>query len=180
LSRAEDLERLARLLDEGKISQEEFAELKKEILSPPVEASAPRRERRSETATGESVGKHSSGEQSKTGMGCAVVILIAIGIWIFSSLGGGSSDGGNSGGLSEVAAYTACQEFVEDRLVAPSTAKFGGGPSQVTDSLGGSRYEVATYVDAENSFGAMIRNNFTCVVERTGDTYRLESLEMQG
>ena len=41
------------------------------------------------------------------------------------------------------------------------------------------RYKVSTYVDAQNSFGAMIRTDFICEVTHTsGDSYHLESLVM--
>ena len=44
--------------------------------------------------------------------------------------------------------------------------------------LGGGRYEVNSYVDSQNSFGATIRTHFKGVIEK-GDKWYLESLEFQ-
>jgi len=112
----------------------------------------------------------------------AVVVLAVIG----ANMGGGGGGSSNtpapadqSSAHEPVEAYVVCQQFVEDRLRSPSTAEFGGPYSQVTTHNGGGEYTVRTYVDAQNAFGAMIRNNFTCVVQHTsGDSYSLESLDM--
>ncbi len=60
-----------------------------------------------------------------------------------------------------------CKDFVKGRLKSPSTADFPFFDKQVwkTD---GQKYTVKSYVDAQNSFGAMIRNNWTCEVEYLG------------
>lgn len=54
-----------------------------------------------------------------------------------------------------------CLDSVRGKLKAPSTAKF-------TDSAipirGGSGWSWLSYVDAQNSFGAMVRTDFTCEV----------------
>lgn len=79
---------------------------------------------------------------------------------------------------SEAAAWTACERFVSEQLKAPSTAEFSGFDTQISD-LGNGRYVVRGYVDAENSFGAMIRNDYLCRVEHeTGITYDLLDLEV--
>ena len=50
-------------------------------------------------------------------------------------------------------------------LKAPSTAKFPRtSDDQVTD-MGGGTFEIKSYVDAQNSFGAMIRTRYTCSVK---------------
>ena len=75
------------------------------------------------------------------------------------------------------------QSHVEQRLKAPSTAKFGACATTDTTKyctkyLGNQRHRVATYVDSQNEFGAMIRTHFVCVMEQTADDYfELESLE---
>jgi hypothetical protein len=79
---------------------------------------------------------------------------------------------------SEAAAWTACERFVSDQLKAPSTAEFSGFDTKISD-LGNGRYVVRGYVDAENSFGAMIRNDYLCRVEHEKDiTYNLLDLEV--
>lgn len=66
-----------------------------------------------------------------------------------------------------------CEEFVKDRLKSPVSAEF--------DTENGERvkgaWRVTGTVDSENSFGALIRNDFTCVVKYAGDDeWRLQSL----
>lgn len=84
---------------------------------------------------------------------------------------------------NQLGAYVSAQMFVEQRLKAPSTAKFRAcGDTDTTkyctEYLGNQRYRVRTYVDSQNAFGAMIRTHFVCVMEQTADDYfELESLE---
>jgi len=84
---------------------------------------------------------------------------------------------------NRLGAYVSAQWYVEQRLKAPSTAKFGAcvttdTAEYCTKYLGNQHYRVATYVDAQNAFGAMIRTHFVCVMKQTADDYfELESLE---
>lgn len=63
------------------------------------------------------------------------------------------------------------EDFIAKRLKAPASAKYdldvSGGPT---------RFTVSGTVDAENSFGAMLRSNVTCIVEDAGDRWRLVSV----
>ncbi|ODR84937.1 MULTISPECIES: hypothetical protein [Shewanella] len=78
----------------------------------------------------------------------------------------------------EIGAYVQCKDAVSERLKAPSTAEFSaysatsvtktkmslktGGDKEITFVVNGS-------VDAQNSFGAMLRNHYQCSVSgRTG------------
>lgn len=65
-----------------------------------------------------------------------------------------------------------CQEeFVPKRLKAPKTAEFTGVTVSESDGV----YTVTGSVDAQNSFGALIRSTFTCKVRETGDNWVLDS-----
>jgi cytochrome c biogenesis protein ResB len=57
-----------------------------------------------------------------------------------------------------------CEGFVKVRLKAPSTAKF----SNEATSVNGRLYTVTGDVDAQNSFGAMLRNRYSCFVTKDG------------
>ena len=121
-------------------------------------------------------------EEATTGMGVVsgtIVFLVAVFIFLLAQCTGGSEDKQPSSGSSRtVEAFTICQMFVEDRLVAPATANFGGAPSQATTRLGANRYQVDAYVDSENNFGAQIRTEYSCTVSYNsgGDSWTLESL----
>jgi hypothetical protein len=65
---------------------------------------------------------------------------------------------------TQFSAYTMAVKFIERDLKAPSTAKFadygyGDDPADVS-SIGGETYRVKIWVDAQNSFGAMLRNKY--------------------
>lgn len=63
-------------------------------------------------------------------------------------------------------AQDVCEQFVQKRLKAPSTADF----SNTTTTNSGDQWTVEGDVDAENSFGAPIRNRYVCVVKPTDQT----------
>lgn len=76
-------------------------------------------------------------------------------------------------------AYEACSmahQFIKERLKAPSTAKFESCLSaSVSQSI--DRWTVATYADAQNSFGAMLRGNYVVTLDYVGDhNWKLVSL----
>jgi|GEM_PF-5699808 len=80
-----------------------------------------------------------------------------------------SSNGKSDDRLSAV--WETAKEAVEDKLKAPSTAKFCSSYSDpdVEITQLGDTYTVKSYVEAENSFGAQIRNEFTVKVSRNTD-----------
>jgi hypothetical protein len=56
------------------------------------------------------------------------------------------------------------QTCVENNLKAPSTADFGFPDEEMVSQLNDSTYYVTGFVDAQNSFGAMLRSNYECRV----------------
>lgn len=77
-------------------------------------------------------------------------------------------------------AYQMCKEFVSDRLKAPRTADYPAYlDAQIAEYQPG-YFAIDAYVDAENSFGAMIRTNFICKVKYAGEgRWKLEELLME-
>lgn len=66
-------------------------------------------------------------------------------------------------------AYVCAQLTVPDLLKSPSSAKFPHADyKQVVSYEGNDKYTVESYVDAQNSFGAMIRTNYRCDLVVTG------------
>lgn len=83
--------------------------------------------------------------------------------------------------LTKTGAYLVAQKFILKGLKAPSTAEFatygyGDDPATVIkiDSL---NYSVNIWVDAQNSFGAMIRNRFKVDLKKDGEMWRLVDLK---
>lgn len=110
----------------------------------------------------------------------SIISVIVVGI-IFLGKALSSEDNGKANNwniaLEAREAWEISQQFVRDNLKAPSTAKFApySVDNIVRDGKGG--YRVDSYVDSENSFGAHIRTNYTCIVKKSGETWALEHLE---
>lgn len=101
-----------------------------------------------------------------------VVVLIVV-------IAAGINDGGSQAPPTTVPAVdhgsragaeVACERFVERQLKAPSTAKY---KDRVTVQGIDKSWTVTGNVDAQNSFGAMIRNGFICQTMTTagGDSW---------
>ncbi len=80
----------------------------------------------------------------------------------------------------KLGAFTIAQDFIESRLKCPRTAKWPWiSYSKVTVHLGNGRYQISSYLDAQNGFGALVRTHFICTVEHIGgDRWRLVNLTM--
>jgi hypothetical protein len=184
MSMSEDLERLAKLLDEGKLTQEEYDQAKKSLLEKPTPQPRPAATFRPDLPQ---QAEAAATKSQNRRIGCLLIIVLVVGAWLAAECGGGGNGGSDPVDTDPVdtdgdtiGAYVVCQQFVEEELRAPATAEFGGPYSEVTEDLGSGRYRVTTYVDAENAFGAMIRTDFECVVSHvSGDQYRLESLDIE-
>ena len=94
-------------------------------------------------------------------------LVLASALVLTACSGGGMSEGDQ--------AAAACEEFVKSRLKAPSTASFSGVDAIPEGTANG--WEASGSVDAENSFGASIRADFTCHMHTEGDEWVLESIQ---
>ena len=86
-----------------------------------------------------------------------------------------TSDEGDAHG-----AWAYMQLFVERKLKSPGSADFPFGGYRHVTPLGGGRYKVDSYVDAQNSFGASLRTHFEGVIKRLPGGWELESLRFKG
>ena len=79
--------------------------------------------------------------------------------------------------VDTLGAWIMAQQFVEGKLKCPSTAKWPCCYDDFTKHIGNHRYEIISYVDAQNGFGAFVRTRFYCVIENIhGSNWKLESL----
>ena len=84
-------------------------------------------------------------------------------------------------------AWVMAQQFVEEKLQAPSTASYGGildgdyqSHSDVVTSEGDGKFRVKAWVDSENGFGAMLRSRFYLELQYLGnDKWRLTQFEWE-
>lgn len=79
----------------------------------------------------------------------------------------GSSSTTNTARHSDDDAFYCAKLIVEDYLKAPSTAKFCKQSDATVTHLGNGEYMVTGWVDAENSYGAMIRSDFVVTYTAT-------------
>lgn len=113
--------------------------------------------------------------QSKIKQPMSVLVkffLVVLGISIFSALVMGGN-GASQSVTSDSSVYGSPMDFawvisenqIEKLLKSPSTAEFC--KPKVTD-LGNNKYVVASCVDSQNGFGAMIRSNWTVTLTYSG------------
>lgn len=65
---------------------------------------------------------------------------------------------------NEEMAYLASQQMIKSKLKSPSTAKFPHYSEVSITSAGLCSFQINGYVDAQNSFGALVRDNYITVV----------------
>lgn len=105
------------------------------------------------------------------GCGCGLLLFGIIMVFVFIGIF-------SNPGPDEIGAYTASQWFVEKRLKAPGTADFPVYIDSFVTDLGGGKFKVESYVDAENSFGAKLRTQYTCIVRADGSGWKLEKINI--
>ena len=122
---------------------------------------------------------HLSGSQVFWGLAAGLAA-----IWFMSSTGRSSqAPAANTQPTPHMAAIH-CQEHVKSTLKAPATAQFPDRPLSAIDA-GGGTYIVTSTVDAQNSFGALLRNNWLCKIQHTNghpadaSSWTLQSLSIQ-
>lgn len=77
--------------------------------------------------------------------------------------------------------YIYAENYVKENLKSPATAEFAGIYDSHTSiiHLGEGKYKVSSYVDSQNSFGAMIRTKFTCTVIIGEEKVRCQDLKFE-
>ncbi len=102
------------------------------------------------------------------GIGCLSILVIGalIGLASWFSSNSPEAQAEREHELALVLAERACERAVTGQLKAPSTAEFSG----TTATGSGTAFNVTGSVDAQNGFGAMIRNSFECSVTVANET----------
>lgn len=94
----------------------------------------------------------------------AIVVFSLIFLSFFWMCSGDGDDAENGKReFSKLEALSMSQLFVKDRLKSPSSAEFGYGEDQVFQK-NDSTFIVESYVDSQNSFGAMLRSKYVCTL----------------
>ncbi|MVX36119.1 hypothetical protein [Myroides sp. LoEW2-1] len=79
---------------------------------------------------------------------------------------------------SEILAFNYAMDCVKSQLKSPSSAIFANSneKKQSVTYNGSGVYVVRSWVDSQNSFGAMLRSNFECTVKFEGTKVSCESV----
>jgi len=132
--------------------------------------------------------KRAAGSLTGRGMAIAGIVmgylaLIVLAFILLADLKRDPKDLTSEGVTKGAIFLTTCQIF-EKKLKSPTTAKFPSyyqpGAAEVV-SLGGGQYSVRSYVDSQNSFGAMIRTKWTATVtvQMNDKTIRLNDFQTE-
>lgn len=117
-----------------------------------------------------------------------LAIFIFFGVKACVSGTGGSSTPSTAGTTSssrcsEGMAHTMATNFVRKQLQSPSTAKFPGTSDDgvTVRSLGECKFDVTSYVDSQNVFGATVRSRFWVQMESNpeGTNWRASDLVLE-
>ncbi len=107
--------------------------------------------------------------------------ILAIFTFIFLAFGSEDNNSSSSTETNKMLAYNYAEHFVKQRLKSPSTAEFPGifeKADHITE-LGNDEYLINSWVDSQNSFGAMIRSKFSCKIIFKDDKVRVENLVIE-
>lgn len=102
--------------------------------------------------------KHKSTKTVLKNIGNVILALILISLFVMAIVTSVKDTAANKPASN---AKICAEKAVKDKLKAPSTAKFCKYTEMVATNIGGNRWRVSGYVDAQNSFGAVIRSNWT-------------------
>jgi predicted nucleic acid-binding Zn ribbon protein len=119
-------------------------------------------------------------------------IIIGV-VWVFlifmiiSAFSGGDSptETVQETGVTDTQVYITSKGFVEPVLKSPSSADFPFADYRFFD-LGDDKYKIVSYVDAQNSFGADIRSDYSVILSYNGgewadiDNWTLHELVFDG
>lgn len=75
--------------------------------------------------------------------------------------------------------HVQAQQFVLQGLKAPATAKFPALPYEAVD-LGNDTYKITSFVDSQNSFGALIRSDWSVVMKTSMGLWTPERIVIGG
>ncbi len=103
--------------------------------------------------------------------------VISIGVLL-----GGTEEAQKRPVVSEQDAYTVCQNLVLARISTPATTQWQPAASEEsTRRTGRDSFEVRSYFDAQNTFGALVRYRYACMVhlDSTGRQWVSDLVEVE-
>lgn len=110
-----------------------------------------------------------------TSKGCLWIFGILFAVILFVMLLPSSPDSDSNS--KKLEAYVYSQEIVETKLKSPATAEFPTFQENlITES--GNIYIIDSYVDSQNSFGAITRSKYSCKLRYENNLFYVESISI--
>lgn len=120
--------------------------------------------------------KQTVNKKAKTGC-CGLLVILAVVIFFAVTCSRSGADKNNKHSLME--AFIMSQDFVKQRLKAPASAQFATNCDEGSNQLNDSSFFIVGHVDSQNSFGALLRSNYTCRITFTDEDHaRCEDLDL--
>ncbi|RPI06745.1 MAG: hypothetical protein EHM64_01860 [Ignavibacteriae bacterium] len=104
---------------------------------------------------------------------------IILGVFAFIVIANLFSDSGTQSKDSlRTNAYTMAKHFIKEQLTSPASADFASMSESNISTKDGVTFTISSYVDSQNSFGAVIRTNFVVKIRYIESTnkWRLEDI----
>lgn len=111
-------------------------------------------------------------------MTCLVVFFVGFGGLIVLAMIGAIMGPDTTSTGTETEAWSRAREIVTAQLKAPATAEFPWTEWRAREVDG--TWHVASYVDSQNSFGAMIRSEWVCILARRHGQWECQYLVIDG
>ncbi len=119
--------------------------------------------------------------KTKRGGGLVALFVTLGAILLFAICSGSGSKDSKGINNSENNAKSYAMIIVKDNLKSPSTAKFCNTASEMTaKNIGGYKWRVTGWVDAQNSFGATVRSDFVVELELVKEGAKSISVQIKG
>lgn len=81
---------------------------------------------------------------------------------------------------SDIEAYVEAQFIIEEFLKSPATAEYPAVSNATIQRLNDDGFKVTSYVDSQNSFGAMVRSEWMVLFQYVGDRVKIYQVVIDG
>jgi len=108
------------------------------------------------------------------------LIFVVVAVFIVVKCGCSNDEENKIKTYDKIDALTHAQIYIKSKLKSPASAEFEGGADGVI-KINDTTFTVMGAVDSQNSFGAMLRSNYSCKVifHSKTDTHDIENVIIQ-
>ena len=111
----------------------------------------------------------------------AIIIGLVVINTIYTDITSKKTEGNIGSGFKhdKIMAYNYAENFVKKQLKSPRTAKFPSVSEKITHvhEQNYNEYKIDSWVDSQNSFGALVRTRFICTIIFDGKNVKCKDLK---